>query len=189
MRKPLGDIAEIGVGHSFRSGIKNDAHGNIRVLQIRDIRDSDHIQPANLSRILWPGESKPPLLKPGDVVMPARGDRYDAALIRDRVPMLASGQIYVLHPANSSVLSEYLCWYLNQPESRNYILKNRAGTGMPSLSRQVLGDLPVPVPALETQRKIIALQLLWQQEQFLTQQLLANRQKMLDSLFNKLLES
>ena len=189
MRKPLRTLAEIGIGHSFRSGIDDDARGDIRVLQIRDIKDSVDLRPDLLPRIIWSGDGKPPLLKPGDVVLPSRGGRYDAVLVRSKEPMLASGQLYVLHPSHRSLLPEYLCWFLNQPASRNYMLKNRAGTGIPSLSRQVLGDLSVPVPALETQRKIVALQQLWQQEQSLTRQLLVNRQTMLDSMFGKFLES
>jgi restriction endonuclease S subunit len=122
-------------------------------------------------------------------VLPSRGDRYDAALIRSNLPTLASGQLYILHPSRAGLTPEYLCWYLNQPEARNYILKNRAGTGIPTLSRPVLGDLPVPVPAVKTQHKIVELQQLWQQEQSLSQQLLTNRQKMLDGIFSKYLES
>ena len=189
MRKPLRTIADIGVGHSFRSGIEDDPLGDIRVLQIRDIKGPANIQQDALLRMAWPEGSKPPLLKRGDVVLPSRGGRYDAVLVQGNQPMLASGQLYVLHARQRGLLPEYLCWYLNQPASQSYILKNRAGTGIPSLSRQVLGDLRVPVPPLETQRKIIALQQLWQQEQSLTRKLLANRQKMLHSFFGKLLES
>ncbi|MEO5558100.1 MAG: restriction endonuclease subunit S [Dokdonella sp.] len=186
MRKPLRAIADIGVGHSFRLGIEDDPAGDIRVLQIRDIKGAGIIQEDALLRMTWPASGEPPLLKPGDVVLPSRGGRYDAVLIQGKEPMLASGQLYVLHASQRSLLPEYLCWYLNQPASRSYMLRNRAGTGIPSLSRQVLGDLPVPVPSMETQRKIVALQQLWQHEQDLTQKLLANRQKMLDSLFGKL---
>lgn len=189
MRRPLRSVAEIDVGHSFRSGIEDDPLGDIRVLRISDIKDSVDLQPDSLPRMSWPEGGKPPLLKPGDVVLPSRGGRFDAVVVHSREPMVASGQIYVLHPRTRSLLPEYLAWYLNQPEPRSYMLKNRAGTGIPYLSRQVLGDLPVPVPTLETQQKIVALQQLWQQEQSLTQQLLTNRQNMLDSMFAKLLES
>jgi restriction endonuclease S subunit len=51
-----------------------------------------------------------------------------------------------------------------------------------------LGALPVPVPSLETQRKILALQRLWEQEKQLTEQLLHNRETMLASIFQHLLE-
>jgi len=189
MRKPLRSLAEIRVGHSFRTRIEDDPQGEIRVLQIRDVRERSEIPVESLPRMAWSMTSPPPLLKSGDVVMPARGDRYDAALIRSGVPTLASGQLYVLHPSNPGLMSEYLCWYLNQAEARSYILKNLAGTGIPTLSRPVLGDLPVPVPALEMQRKIIELQQLWQQEQSLTLELLTNRQKMFEGIFSKLLES
>ena len=189
MRKPLGNLAEIRVGHSFRSRIEDDPQGDIRVLQIRDVKAGTGIQPESLPRVAWSVAEKPSLLKSGDVVLPSRGDRYDAALIRSNAPMLASGQLYIVRPSHSGLTPEYLCWYLNQPESRSYILKNRAGTGIPTLSRAVLGDLSVPVPSLETQHKIVELQQLWEKEQFLTRQLLSNRQNMLDSMFSQLLES
>lgn len=189
MRKPLRSLAEIRVGHSFRTRIEDDPQGDIRVLQIRDVREGAEIPVELLPRMAWSMVNQAPLLKPGDVVLPARGDRYDAVLIRSSAPTLASGQLYILHPNRAGLTPEYLCWYLNQAEARNYILKNRAGTGIPTLSRPVLGDMPVPVPALETQRKIVELQQLWQQEQSLTQQLLTNRQKMLDGIFSKFLES
>lgn len=189
MSKPLRSLADIHIGHSFRTGIENDPQGDIHVLQIRDIRASTDIQVDSLPRVKWSISGKPPLLMPGDVVLPSRGDRYDAALIRSKTPMLASGHLYILHPRTSGLTPEFLRWYLNQRESQNYILKNRAGTGIPTLGRQVLEDLPVPVPTLETQREIIALQQLLEQEKSLTQQLLANRRKMLDGIFSKLLES
>jgi restriction endonuclease S subunit len=51
-----------------------------------------------------------------------------------------------------------------------------------------LGALPVPVPPLETQRKIVALQRLWEQEKQLTERLLHNRETMLAGIFQHLLE-
>lgn len=189
MRKPLNKLADIRVGYSFRTKIENDPLGDIRVLQISDIRNADELDPDTLPLVQWTVANKPPLLRRGDVVMPARGDHYDALVIESDEPMVASGQLFVIEPRQSGVRSDYLCWFLNQPEARNYMLKNRAGSSIPSLSRPVLGDLPVTVPSLETQQKILDLAQLWQQEQSLSQQLLANRQKMLEGIYSKLLES
>lgn len=187
MHKPLGSLANIRVGHSFRTRIQNEAGGDIRILQIRDVKDDGAEIPLDsLPRMTWSGPTSPPLLKPGDVVLPSRGERYEAALITSDLPMLASGQLYILRPNRAGLTPEYLCWYLNQPQARNYILKNRAGTGIPTLSRPVLAALPVAVPSVTTQHKIVELQHLWQQEQTLSQQLLINRQKMLDGIFSKL---
>ncbi len=104
MSKPLRSLADIHIGHSFRTGIENDPQGDIHVLQIRDIRASTDIQVDSLPRVKWSISGKPPLLMPGDVVLPSRGDRYDAALIRSKTPMLASGHLYILHPRTSGVV-------------------------------------------------------------------------------------
>lgn len=189
MRKPLCHIADIRVGYSFRTKIENDPAGDVRVLQISDIRNIAVLDPQELPLVRWSVASTPPLLRPGDVVMPARGEHYDALVVESDEPTVASGQLFVIAPKSTTVCPDYLCWFLNQPESQNYILKNRAGSSIPSLSRAVLSDLPVALPSQEAQQKILDLAQLWQREQVLSQQLLANRQKMLDGIYSKFLES
>jgi len=189
MRELLRHVADIRVGYSFRTKIENDPAGDVRVLQISDIRNAAVFDPQALPRVKWPVATRPPLLRPGDVVIPARGDHYEALLLQSNEPMVASGQLFVIEPRTSSVRSDYLCWFLNRPESSNYILKNRAGSSIPSLSRPVLGDLPITIPTLETQRKILAMAQLWEEEQMLSHRLLFNRQKMLEGIYSKLLES
>lgn len=189
MRQPLRTLADIRVGYSFRTKIENDAQGDVRVLQISDIRNTTTLDPYALPLVRWTVASQPPFLRRGDVVMPARGDHYEALAIESDEPMVASGQLFVIEPRSAAVHPGYLCWFLNQPESRTYMLKNRAGSSIPSLSRAALGDLQVTMPSMETQQKILDLAQLWQREQLLSQQLLANRQKMLDGIYSKLLES
>jgi hypothetical protein len=189
MHQPLIALADIRVGHSFRTGIEDDPHGDIRVLQIRDIRGEGGIAFDSLPRVTWPASGRPPLLKPGDIMLPARGEHYDATLIRGNDRAIASGHVYIVHPKQEALSPEYLCWYLNRQAAQSYILRNRAGSSMSTLSRQVLEALPVPVPAAATQRKIVELAHLWQQEQSLTRELQSNRRQMLDGIFNKLLES
>lgn len=189
MRKPLNKLADIRIGYSFRTKIENDPLGDVRVLQISDIRNAAAIDPDALPLVKWMVANEPPFLRRGDVVIPARGDHYEALVIESDEPMVASGGLFAIEPTAKTVRPDYLCWFLNQPESRHYILKNRAGSSIPSVSRAVLGDLPVTVPPLQTQQKILALAHWWRQEQAVSQQLLANRQKMLDGIYSKLLES
>jgi hypothetical protein len=44
------------------------------------------------------------------------------------------------------------------------------------------------VPSLDTQRQIVALNRLWEQEQVLTQKLLQNREQMMQGVFQQLLK-
>lgn len=189
MYKSLQSLADIRTGYSFRSKIEHDPLGVVPVLQIRDISRGNRIVPEQLPRMRWPVAGEPPYLEPGSIVLPARGDHYDAAFPPEGIPIVASSQLFVLKPKGSNVLPQYLCWYLNQPKAQNYLLNSRAGTSIPMLNKQTLGLLPVSVPPLQTQRKILALQELCDQEQQLTQQLMINRQKMLEGVFAKLLES
>ena len=189
MRKPLDQLAEIRGGYSFRSGLRHEDTGPIGVLQIKDIKNSAEVDPTALTRITWSLSGDPPLLHAGDIVLPARGEHYPAAMVRTEVSLVASSQLYVLKPDPSCVLADYLCWYLNQSDARSYILKNRAGTSIPMLSVSALGALPVPVPSLRTQGRIADLHHLWQREHALTQLLLETRRKTLDGVFHQLLES
>lgn len=189
MRKSLSQLSEIRGGYSFRSGLRHQDDGPIGVLQIKDIKNSAEVDAASLTRMIWSLPGDPPLLQAGDIVLPARGEHYPAAVVRTDASLVASSQLYVLKPDPRRVLTDYLCWYLNQSDARSYILKNRAGTSIPMLSVAALGALPVPVPSLQTQRRIADLHHLWQREYALTQQLLETRRKTLDGVFHQLLES
>lgn len=187
--KSLQTIADIRAGYTFRTKITDDPQGGIRVLQIKDIKGRSEVQPEPLPRIQWQGAGAPPLLAAGDIVLPARGEYYNAAIADGAVPVIATSQFFVLEVRNKAITPEFLCWYLNQPAAQNYFRANRTGTGMPMLGKQILGALPVPVPPLATQHKIVALQRLWEREKQVTEQLLHNRETMLAGIFQHLLES
>lgn len=188
MHKHLKTLADIRTGHTFRGKIVDDSQGDIRFVQIKDVKGQTSLQSESLPRMQWPGTGEPPLLTEGDILIPARGEHYDAAVIDGRVPSIATSQLFVLHPRSKNISSEYLVWYLNQPAARNHFRAHSTGTSIAMLNKTTLGALLVPVPPLETQRKIVALQRLWEQEQLLTEQLLHNRETLLAGVFQHLLE-
>lgn len=194
MKKPrymqvnLKDLADIRTGHSFRGRIADDPQGDIRVVQIKDIKRRTWLSPEALPRMKWPGSGEPPLLGPDDILLPGRGEHYTAARVDGSENTVTTSQVYVIHPRTQNVTSEYLGWYLNQPAASNYILTHCTGTSIPMLSKQALGELQVPVPPLETQHKIVKLHRIWEQERALTEELLHNREQMLAGIFQRLLE-
>jgi hypothetical protein len=187
MRKPLQAIADIRAGYTFRGKIEEDSQGDVYVLQIKDIKGCGGKFPADLPRIHWVGAGQPPVLAAGDIVMPARGEYYEAVVADGTLPVVPTSQLFVLHVRNEAVIPEYLCWFLNQSVTRSYFEANRMGTNMPMLTKQVLGELVVVVP-LEKQHRIVALQRLWEQEKRVTEELLRNQETMLKGIFKKLLE-
>jgi restriction endonuclease S subunit len=74
-------------------------------------------------------------------------------------------------------LAEYLHWYLEQPVAKDYFLKNSVTSTIPSLSKSVLDDLPVPLPPLSIQASVVEkLRLLNQQEKILAEMLRKTRE-------------
>jgi restriction endonuclease S subunit len=197
MHKPLSTIAEIRSGQTFRGSIKDSPTGNVRVLQIRDIKACTEIAPGTLPRIRWISSHQTGRLKDGDIVMPARGEYYSAAMYKtvtdgkdgsSETPVVATNQLFILNSRTAEVTNEYLCWYLNQQAPQQYFKTYCNRTSIAMLNIQSLGALPVPLPALEIQHKIVALHQCWQREQQLTQQLLNNREQMLKGVYQQLLE-
>ena len=182
----LSSLASIRSGFPFREKIVHDDTGDVRVLQIRDLRLNRATEAADLPLIKTP-KGRSTLLEPGDIVIPARGEHYQAVNFTLPETTLASSQLLTLRVTNDSVLPGYLCWALNQPKAQHTLHNESRGSNMPLLSRQSLSAIQVSLPPLATQQKIIDLQQLWQQEQHLTQQLLNNREAMLKGMFQQLL--
>jgi len=188
MRKLLHSIADIRTGHTFRVKIEEDPKGDIPVLQIKELKDRDALNSDNLSRINWHSVKEAATVQVSDILLPARGEYYKAAIWQGREPAIATSQLFVLTTKTKAVTPKYLCWYLNQETAQHYFLTHRSGTNIPMLNKQSLGTLPVPIPPLETQAKIVAIQQCWKQEKQLTEQLLTNREQMLKGIFQHLLE-
>ena len=193
MQKPLHKLANIRSGHTFRGSIIASPSGNVRVVQIKDIKACNALNGKTLPLIKWPAVKTPKALQAGDIVMPARGERYNAAIYKQEAgenePVIATNQLFILHSRTNSVTNEYLCWYLNQALSQHYFKTHRSGTSIPMLNKVSLAALPVQLPALEIQHEIVAMNAIWQQEKQLTKKLLDNREQMLNGIFQQLLKS
>lgn len=182
----LSSLATIRSGHPFREKVEHDGAGDVRVLQIRELRLSPALKAADLPLVKRP-KGRTNLLEPDDIVIPARGEHHQAVSFTLPEPTLASSQLLTLRVTSNTVLPSYLCWALNQPGPQHTLHNESRGSNMPLLTRKSLGAVRVTVPPLATQQKIIDLHQLWEQEKQLTQQLLSNRENMLKGMFQQLL--
>lgn len=183
----LDKLARIRSGYPFRGPVRHDPAGNIRVLQIRDLHRPGTLSAATLSRIRAPDHHSVHLLQPGDIVMPARGKHRKAVPFTLTEPTIPSSHLHSLRVTSPDVLPGYLSWALNQPEPQHTMQNEARGTAMPMLTRRSLAAIRIPVPTLATQRRIVELHELWQREQSLTQQLLTNREHMLNGMIQQLM--
>lgn len=199
----LKEIADIRTGYTFREKVEEVAiiDGTAHIAQIKDVREiaeatnSYRLEPSKLPAINWQGKDKA-FVKPGTVILPSRGSRggyFQASCVvsdsEDSLPLVVTSQFLVLTP-KSEVLPEFLCWSLNRSHIQ-FLLSQGAGSQGSSmavmLKTSIGNEIKLDVPSIETQKKILHLNQLWEKEQALTQALLTNRKMMLKGMFQQLL--
>ncbi|KZZ46929.1 restriction endonuclease subunit S [Thalassolituus sp. HI0120] len=195
--RSLAEIANIRTGFTFRGKIEEVPKGNAHILQIKDARiqkdesGSDIINATHLPQINWEGKNNA-LVDQGTVLLPSRGGYFRSSVLtgeESTLPLVASSQFILISPATDEVLSEFLCWSLNQPRMQRYLEEIASqGSSIPMLSTSAAKELKIEIPNIETQYKILQLNKLWEQEQQLTQALLNNRETMLQGMFQQLLK-
>ena len=127
MKITLDKIADIKSGFTFRTSIEDQVEGNIRILQIRDMRAHTLIQSdiLKLPKTVWEGRGDPPILQRGDVLLTARGENTRAAWLDCDEPVIASSHLFIIRLKRADILPAYLCWFLNNAEApRKYFEAN-----------------------------------------------------------------
>lgn len=124
------------------------------------------------------GISDKHLLKDGDVLFAAKGTKNFAAVFENHnEPSVASTSFFVIRPTDNKVLPQYLAWFLNNPATQTLLKGQAIGTSIPSISKQVLENLEITVPGIETQKAILQITQLRNKEKSLKQRIEALREK------------
>ena len=194
----LGLVADIRQGFAFREKVIEHDAGNAHIVQIKDIRQPEQVEwgmqlcPEILPKMDWQGKDQAKIVD-DCVLLPCRGEYLKAHYLtveecsESALPIIASSQFLILTP-KPMILTEYLCWYLNQTTVQQRLRQGGQGTKILMLSVASMNDFLIAVPSLDTQRQIVALNRLWEQEQVLTQKLLQNREQMMQGVFQQLLK-
>ncbi|WP_412520885.1 N-6 DNA methylase [Actinomadura madurae] len=94
-------------------------------------------------------------LQRGDIVLARRGELGRCAVVRDEQQGWVCGTGCFILRLPSAIDAEYLSAYLRSPEAREWLDAHSTGSiNMKTISLDVLGNLPIVVPDLETQRAI-----------------------------------
>lgn len=187
MSTKLADYVEVQSGHPFRGSILEDQGGNAYALQMRDVSPEGGISWANLIKTSLDGRKSPVWLKAGDVVFVARGMRnYALCLEEIPSPTVCSQYFFLLRVKSKGLLPEYLAWQINRAPAQRYLAMNAEGTDQVSIRRGVLEALPIVVPSLEQQHRIVALANAARRERQVLEALIRNREQQLDALASEL---
>ena len=182
MKSIIKDIAIIQTGLFAKPAGK----GDVVYLQSRHFDENGQLLTALHPDLGANGISEKHLLRNGDVLFAAKGNKNFAAVYENHnKPAVASTSFFVLRLTDRKVLPEYLAWFLNN-HSTQAILKGQAiGTSIPSISKQVLEDLEITIPNIERQKAIIQITKLRTREKVLKQEMETLREKLIQQqIFN-----
>jgi len=180
-KKILSEIAEVASGVYLQA----EPYGDVSYLQIKDLLSASSEKA--VSKVTLSPKNERYLLEKGDLLFAGKGTTYLCKVFDLDTPAIASTTLYIIRLTSKDILPDYLCWYLNQPSVMALMKAQQVGTGTPLIHKQVVENIEIPVPGIDTQRQIVELAKLQTREKELYQALAEKREQLINQLImNKL---
>lgn len=136
-----------------------DQNGDVRLIQLADVGDG--IYRDRSSRFMTKAAAKRlncSYLEPGDILVARMPDPLGRCcrFPGDSKPAVTVVDVCILRPNTSYFDSDFLVIAINNPRFRKLVLAQATGTTRSRISRSNLGVLPIPLPPLAEQKRIVA---------------------------------
>ena len=155
MTEKLKKLATISSGATFRSRIEASQAGNVRLIQMKDLGADNLVHLASCVRIEHPNPKPSQLAERGDIIFRSRGQSHTAALLNQAAASaIVAAPLFRIRADQAQIQPEFLLWWLNQASAQAYFASRARGTMVQMISKQVLEELAVPLPALKQQARI-----------------------------------
>ena len=189
----LQSIATIQPGYPFRGKLELNDNGDAFVVQYRHLvagEPLDDTQGHTLDRVSLTGRKRPEYLCSGDILFMAKGTRNDAAVVRE-LPnnTVCTPNFYLIRltPGACNLIPEFLAWQINHFDDQRYFAERSQGSAVPSITKSELENLPIVMPSLKQQKVMVELITAARREKQQLNQLIENRQRMIDAVGHQLL--
>lgn len=186
----LADVADVQPGYPFRGPVKDVAGGEAAVIQIKNVDVVRGIDWKGLVHTRLEGRRKPDWLQQGDIVFTARGNRNAAAAVGEvSIKAVSSPHLFVIRlRRHDRALPEFIAWLMNQPGAQRYFAQSATGSYILNIRKDVLAQMPLRLPSLETQQLIVQLDRAVRREKELLEQLIENRRTQLNLVARSLMD-
>jgi len=186
MKVKLFEVAEVRMGYSFRSRLEPELNGDVSVIQMKDIDDSNLLHPEGLVRIRMPELKDRHLVQDGDLMFKSRGASNTASLVGDNLGRtVLVAPMMQIRPDVDKIDAGYLQWFINQPSTQATLAGQAAGTAVKMVSKAALEQLEIDVPSLETQRKIVEVGRLLSMEVKLMAEIVDRRKALIERILKQ----
>lgn len=183
-RTELGAEIRIRAGYAFRGAIEEVRDGPVHAVQMKDLNPVHGVDWRGVIRTQLGGRSEPDWLAPDDLLFVARGTRFYAGCVGE-IPGPAVCGPHLFHlrvRPGRALLPAFLAWQINQAPFQRALQRAAEGSSQLSVRRPVLESLPIGLPPLADQERIVALAHLAQRERQLQEQLARNRERQFEAI-------
>lgn len=193
----LGEIATIRFGITMRGAVRRLTEKELRevqnpvgLVQMKDLTEYNELDLEDVYDIKDDGINASHFLKPGDILFRSRGVTNTAVYLSN-IPehLVASSPLTVIQVNSVKADPAYIAWYINHTEGQRQINRFAMGTSQLSVGVADLREMKVQLPALETQRQIVEVAALAQQEQVLMAQLAEKRSQYLRAVLGNCIQN
>ena len=184
--KKLTEVCKIISGHQFREKISNNTKGKYRILLYKDVKVNEGIIDDIITRSDVKNLNKERILRKNDILVIARGYYPRAIFIPEvKEKIVVSSFFFIIRPKNNLILPQYIVWYLNSQQLRNYLDKTSTGTTIPHLKIGVLQNVKIPITPIDKQKKIMEFYNLWQREKKIYKKINQLKGKLVNEIIKK----
>ena len=186
MQKKIHDIALIRSGIYLKEGVSED----VGYLQINDYDKAENRFILPRPSLELNEKTKKHLLLEGDIVFAAKGtSNFCIVYHEDMGRAVASSSFLVISVIDANIVTpDYLCWVLNREDTLAFFKANAVGSAMPSITKTWVEAYEIAIPPIQTQKKIVEISRLQQQEQRLYRQISELRNQLIQKQLIKLLQ-
>ena len=177
MDTPLRNIAQL----QFGLYAKPEKDGQIAYLQAKQFDDWGRMitEPDTFINI----REKNHLLQDGDVLFVGKGFRHFAWVYHSGIgPAVASSIFFVIKPNKTKIAAIF-----NLPENQVFFQQLAAGSSIPSIRKNELGEFKIPLLPLQNQDTVITLNNFHNQEIDLTQSIIQHKNELYQTVIKKIL--
>jgi hypothetical protein len=179
LKTSLKEIAVIQTGVFART----KSSGEVVYLQAKDFDQNGSLTAQLQPGLRFSDVSQKHLLIPGDILFAAKGSKNFAAVYESHnQPAVASTSFFVIRLITGQCLPGFLGWYLNSQPALSFLKELAKGTSIPSISKQVLESVVVPLPPLAKQQTILDISALRKRETSLQMEIETLKEKQIQQL-------
>jgi hypothetical protein len=187
----LCEVADLRAGYPFRGAIDPIPGGSVGVVQMSDIDPARGVDWSGVLRTELSGRKPPEWLAQDELLFVPRGNRFYAVCL-DAPPLRSVCSPHLFHlrvRPSVRLLPAFLAWQLNQSPLQRHLHAAAEGSSQVSIRRADLEALPISVPSLEDQQRVVSMALAAGRERSLLHALIRNREQQFEAMALSLLEA